>query len=486
MRASPQDHSVTTWSGISATSPIGKYLDLLQCCGWSVIPNSCRVKCLRPRRKDFLLSQPYLGTSTGIMKSKQDCILGACAFLLAGPGGILAAEKPGKATAPFPYVQARAWHVLTGTHSEQSGYFSLSEAHDGRVHIGTAKYGHNAYLVEFDPRTERQRIVIDAHRDLGLSDTGYAAQAKFHTRNFVGSSGKVYVGTKQGYPSAEDKKNKAQYAGGYVLTYDPRTGTIENLGMPYEKEGVIDVVADEQRGLIYVVTCENQHWMHYDLATKNYRELGPMLTPYATTLIDSQGRANVLTKDFQLAQYDPATGKVHTRPVILNGKAWTRGGGGSIPTWQLAADGRTAYLILMNDPTLLAIDLLSEGATVAAISHGKMIAGEGPDSPLRPDDRSRWAGLFPRPGQEQDRLWIRAIASPPPLRSHHQENHRPRCAGGGEPGIFRLCTRQEVDSRLPHSAGWNPDAPAPPHGPDRGSGRHSLRDHPVSVHSPQD
>jgi len=325
------------------------------------------------------------------MKSKQDCILGACAFLLAGPGGILAAEKPGKATAPFPYVQARAWHVLTGTHSEQSGYFSLSEAHDGRVHIGTAKYGHNAYLVEFDPRTERQRIVIDAHRDLGLSDTGYAAQAKFHTRNFVGSSGKVYVGTKQGYPSAEDKKNKAQYAGGYVLTYDPRTGTIENLGMPYEKEGVIDVVADEQRGLIYVVTCENQHWMHYDLATKNYRELGPMLTPYATTLIDSQGRANVLTKDFQLAQYDPATGKVHTRPVILNGKAWTRGGGGSIPTWQLAADGRTAYLILMNDPTLLAIDLLSEGATVAAISHGKMIAGEGPDSrsalTIAPDGR---------------------------------------------------------------------------------------------------
>jgi uncharacterized phosphosugar-binding protein len=326
------------------------------------------------------------------MKSKQGWVLGACAFLLAGPGGILAAEKPAKiTTAPFPYVQAKAWHVLPGTHSEQSGYFSLSEAHDGRVHIGTAKYGHNAYLVEFDPRTERQRIVVDAHHDLGLSDTGYAAQAKFHTRNFVGPSGKVYVGTKQGYATAEDKKKKVQYAGGYVLTYDPRTGTIENLGMPYEKQGVIDVVADEQRGLLYVVTCEDQHWMHYDLATRKYRELGPMLTPYATTLIDSRGRANVLTKEFQLAQFDPATGKVRTRPVILDGKAWTRGGGGSIPTWQLAADGRTAYLILMNDATLLSIDLASEGETVKATSHGTLIEGEGPDSrcalTIAPDGR---------------------------------------------------------------------------------------------------
>ena len=59
---------------------------------------------------------------------------------------------------------------------------------------------------------------------------------------------------------------------------------------------------------------------------------------------------------------------------------WARAGGASIPTWQLAADGRTAYLILMNDPALLAIDLLSEGESVQAVSHGKMMEGEGPDS----------------------------------------------------------------------------------------------------------
>jgi hypothetical protein len=299
-----------------------------------------------------------------------------------GAGTILltAVLAPAQDKAPFPYVKAKAAHILPGTHSDESGYFSLSEAQDGSLHIGTANYGHNCYLVEFDPATGAQRIVVDAHRDLGLDATGYAAQAKFHTRNFVGRSGKIYAGTKQGYATEEDTNNNVQYPGGYVLTYDPRTGEVANLGMPYKEQGVIDVVADEERGVIYAVTCEDQHWMRSDLAGGNYHELGPMLTPYATTLIDKTGRASALTKDFHLAQFDPSTGVVTTRPILLDGEAWTRADNASIPTWQLAADGRTACLILMNDPTLLEIDLLSEGDSVTAVSRGKLIEGENPDS----------------------------------------------------------------------------------------------------------
>ena len=83
-----------------------------------------------------------------------------CALLaLLVPAAHLGAAEP----APFPYVDATAWHILPETHSDESGYFSLCEGRDGTVYIGTAKYQHNAYLVAFDPRTERQRIVIDTH-----------------------------------------------------------------------------------------------------------------------------------------------------------------------------------------------------------------------------------------------------------------------------------------------------------------------------------
>ncbi len=278
---------------------------------------------------------------------------------------------------PPAYVPATAHYILPETTSEESGYFSLSESLDGAIHVGTAKYNVNSFLVEFDPRTGRQRIVLDTNKTCGLSATGYAAQSKIHTRNFVGPSGKVYVGSKQGYRKEGDM---SEYPGGYVMTYDPRTGHAENLGLPLAGQGVIDVVADESRGRLYVVTCEEQHWMVSGLEGGNFRELGPLLTPYASTLVDSRGVASVLTKDFELAQFDPATERVTTRPIVMEDQRWTRRDNSSIPIWQLDPDGRHAWLILMNDPTLLRIDLHSTGENVAAESRGKMIEGIGPDS----------------------------------------------------------------------------------------------------------
>lgn len=293
--------------------------------------------------------------------------------LLAGSAAPVRAQQPPK------YVPATAYHVLPETHNNESGYFSLVEGLDGNLYVGTAKYGENAYLVEFDPRTGKQRAVIDTHALCKLDAKGYAAQAKIHTRNFVGPSGKVYVGSKQGYRL--DANDTAAYPGGYVMTYDPRIGAAENLGMPFAGQGVADVVADESRGITYVVTCEDQHWMLGSVkAGQPYRELGPMLTPYAMTLIDADGRASAVTADFQLAQYDPATQKVTVRPIDVGGQRWTRADANAIPTWVLTADGKRAYLILMNDPTLLEIDLSPAGDVAKATSHGKLIEGKNPDS----------------------------------------------------------------------------------------------------------
>src|SRR5262249_13834857 len=149
----------------------------------------------------------------------------------------------------------------------------------------------------------------------------------------------------------------SEYPGGYAMVYDPAGGTSENLGMPFPGQGVIDIVADESRGLAYVVSCEDQHWMLLDLMTRKVRELGPMLTPYAATLLDPQGRAHAITKDFKLAVYDPVSDKVTTREILVDGEVWTRPNNNAIPTWQLAADGRTAYLVLMNDARLVRLDL---------------------------------------------------------------------------------------------------------------------------------
>jgi hypothetical protein len=301
---------------------------------------------------------------------------------------LLALLAPQEKKAPFEYAWGEAAYILPETTSEESGYFSLSEGLDGRIYVGTAKYGENAFLVEFEPRTGKQRVVLDTNAVCGLRAKGYAAQAKLHTRNFVAPSGKIYVGSKQGYPR---KGDTSEYPGGYAMVYDPSTGSSENLGMPFPGQGVIDIVADEARGLAYVVTCEDQHWMRLDLKTRACRELGPMLTPYAATLLDPEGRAHAITKDFKLAVYDPAADKVAIQDIVVGGEVWTRPNNNSIPTWQLAADGRTAYLLLMNDARLLRLDLREPGK---ATRLGTMVAGLHPDSrsalTIAPDGRV-WA-----------------------------------------------------------------------------------------------
>lgn len=144
------------------------------------------------------------------------------------------------------------------------------------------------------------------------------------------------------------------------MIYDPATGKTENLGIPYPGDGVIDVVADEARGLIYVVTCEHQHWMVYDTKApaRGFRWLGPLLSRYASTLVDARGRANAITRDYQMARWDPATNTLTQKPIIVDGRTLrVDDREGWIPSWCLTDGGKTAYLTRMSLPELIKLDL---------------------------------------------------------------------------------------------------------------------------------
>ncbi len=305
------------------------------------------------------------------------------ALLFLGLSSVRAQTPPANTNRPpgLTYLWAKAYHILPETHNNESGYCSLCIGKNGKVYVGTAKYGVNAYLVEFDPVTERQRIVIDANKVTGATGTGYAAQAKIHTPNFVGPSGKIYVGTKQGYASKEEIANKVKYPGGYVIVYDPATDKAESLGMPVPGLGVIDVVADEARGLLYVCTCEEGHWMLYNMATKRYRDLGVELPAFMTTLIDADGRAHVVTKDFKQATYDPASDRVTVRPLADEADKPRLAQHGRFPFHGcIAPDGKTAYLQSLSDPALYQWDIASRETPVPLRSRGRMIDVEKCDS----------------------------------------------------------------------------------------------------------
>ena len=210
------------------------------------------------------------------------------------------------------WLRATAHVIPKWTAPEREGYFAIIEGHNGRLYIGTHANGVNSWLVEFEPKTEAMKAVVDAHQVAGIKEEGFAAQSKIHSRNNVGRSGKIYFCTKQGYPTKGELRSK--YPGGYPMVYDPKTGKTEVFPIPVKHHGLISITPDEQRGLIYLSTSSDSrpvdrtHFVVLDLKTRKYLDLGDLEHMYAFIVVDARGRAYHPIRGGDIGRFDPTTG----------------------------------------------------------------------------------------------------------------------------------------------------------------------------------
>jgi sugar lactone lactonase YvrE len=285
------------------------------------------------------------------------------------------------AAAPPPaWLLGHASKIPSEYTNQESGYFSIVEGKNGRLYIGAAKYGVDAYLIEFDPKASAMKMVMDVHKVIGSDARGFAAQAKIHTRNNVGASGKIYVGSKQGYPEKGEKRS--DYLGGYVLTYDPATGKAEHFGIAKANQGIISVTPDESRGVAYVSTCsderpiEEAHFMVLDLKKKTYRDLGDTGHSYAFITLDSKARAYHPLRGGRIARFDPDADKLDRLEITVDGKApdeiFTKDG--AILNWETSPDRKTLYAVEMSTNALYAFDLDAAGDKVPGRRLGPLLA----------------------------------------------------------------------------------------------------------------
>ena len=126
-------------------------------------------------------------------------------FVLSASIPCFAADAVKPADPERKWLQATAYAIPKETATEGEGYFSIIEGPNRRLYIGTHANGVNSWLVEFDEESKKMKPVVDAMKEIGSNAKGFAAQAKIHTRNNVGASGKIYFGTKQGYPGKDEK-----------------------------------------------------------------------------------------------------------------------------------------------------------------------------------------------------------------------------------------------------------------------------------------
>jgi hypothetical protein len=291
-------------------------------------------------------------------------------------------------SAPQPkrWLPATAYAVPKETAPEGEGYFSIIEGHNGRLYIGTHFNATNAWLVEFDPKSGRMVPVVDTMKAIGSAATGFGAQAKIHTRNNVGESGKIYFGTKQGYPS--DKEKYTDYPGGYPMVYDPATGKTRVYPIPVPHQGISGIMPDEARGVAYISTCsdhkpgphESAHFLVLDLEKGTYKDLIDSEHVYAFPVVDRWHRAYHPLRGGDVARYDPATGKLERLKQTIDGNPPTPESHLADPeghpiNWEISPDGRTLYAVAMSSNQLYAYPLKEKGETLDGKNLGELIPG---------------------------------------------------------------------------------------------------------------
>lgn len=286
------------------------------------------------------------------------------------------------AQAEEKWLWSTAHVVPKETTSEGSGYFSIIEGQNGIIYVGSAKYGSNAFLVGFDPKSQQMKIAVDCMKEIGSTATGFAAQAKIHTRNNIGPSGKIYFGTKQGYPAKGQPVT--DYPGGYPMVFDPATGKTKVYDIPIRHHGIISATPDESRNLAYISTCddgrpiEHSHFMVLDLTNGKYTDLGDTEHMYAFIVVDAKGRAYHPVRGGEIARYSPDTKKLDKLKQTIDGQPPTKESHlaeeNSHPlNWDISPDGKTLWCVAMSGNQLYSYDLTRDGQTLVGKSHGKLL-----------------------------------------------------------------------------------------------------------------
>ena len=310
--------------------------------------------------------------------------LRTCFALLVGFICSTVQVTPAQSQPTQPWLYAKAYAVPKELTNQGSGYFAIIEGKNGKLYLGAAKYGENAYLVEFDPVTKQMRVAVDCMREIGSTAKGFAAQSKIHTRNNLGPSGKIYFGTKQGYPDEKLGEKFTDYPGGYPMVFDPATGETRVYPIPVPHHGIISVTPDESRKVAYISTCsderpvESSHFLKLDLETGKYQDLGETNHVFAFIVVDHLGRAYHPLRGGDILRHDPKTNQTERLKQTIDGEPPTSDSHladeNSHPiNWEISTDRKTLYAIAMSGNQLYAYDLTKKGDVLEGRRLGKLL-----------------------------------------------------------------------------------------------------------------
>ncbi|RAK00115.1 hypothetical protein LX87_01813 [Larkinella arboricola] len=156
-------------------------------------------------------------------------------------------------------------------------YNAISAASDGKIYyvLSSESYDVGGQLYAYDPQTDTIQFLADLTEVCGEKGKKLIPQGKSHVR-FYEHNGKLYFATHVGVYEMIDGMERLHqnapegyglYPGGHLLSYDLASGTVEDLALAPDGEGILTMTIDRDRNHIYALTWPLGNLLHYDLNT---------------------------------------------------------------------------------------------------------------------------------------------------------------------------------------------------------------------------
>lgn len=180
-------------------------------------------------------------------------------------------------------------------------YNAITSASNGKIYYVLCAVSHDqgGRMYEYDPKTDQTKLLADLTEICGEKDQKTIVQGKSHVR-FYEHNGKLYFATHIGYYEMIEGMERLPenapdgyglYPGGHLLSYDLETGRFEDLSIAPDREGILTLTIDGERGHLYALTWPLGKFLDYDLSTGELKDLG---------LTCGRGEAGIVGEDYRV------------------------------------------------------------------------------------------------------------------------------------------------------------------------------------------
>ena len=165
-------------------------------------------------------------------------------------------------------------YLLSQFESMDSAYWGMGSAANGIIYFSLCAHLPQKSATSFSFNSVNKKITkLFSLSDTIATENGLMTQGKIHTPIYQGIDGYLYFASHFSYPLGKYIPF-IKYEGGHLFSLNPKTNEIFDLGIPMPNEGILSMVLDSKRMILYMLTAPSAYFLVYDIQSKHTHNLG--------------------------------------------------------------------------------------------------------------------------------------------------------------------------------------------------------------------